>query len=100
MQKLENIHPGEVLYVEFLNPNNISILKLSEDTEIPEKDLAKIISGSKRISADIALRLSSYFGTTAKFWLGLQDDFDIEEENKNSQDILTKIKNKAPRQMV
>lgn len=80
MKKLKNIHPGEVLQEEFLVPLSISAYKLSKDIGIPQTRISEILKGNRRITADTALRLSKYFGTTAKFWLGLQDDYDIEEE--------------------
>lgn len=80
MKKLKNIHPGEVLAEEFLLPLGISAYKLSKDVGIPQTRISEIIKGNRRVTADTALRLSKYFGNSAKFWLGLQDDFDIEEE--------------------
>ena len=80
MSKLKNIHPGEVLAEEFLKPLNITAYKLAKDIEIPQTRVSEIVKGNRRITADTALRLSKYFGNSAKFWLGLQDDFDIEEE--------------------
>ena len=80
MKKLKNIHPGEILFEEFLLPMEISAYKLSADIGIPQSRISKILNGNRRITADTALRLSKYFGNSAKFWLGLQDDFDIEEE--------------------
>ncbi|MBK7158894.1 MAG: HigA family addiction module antidote protein [Ignavibacteria bacterium] len=80
MKKLKNIHPGEILLEEFLIPLEISAYKLSADIGIPQSRISKILNGNRRITADTALRLSKYFGNSAKFWLGLQDDFDIEEE--------------------
>ncbi|MGE0773322.1 MAG: HigA family addiction module antitoxin [Cyclobacteriaceae bacterium] len=82
MKKIRNIHPGEVLQEEFLVPLELSAYKLSKDIGIPQTRISEILKGNRRITADTALRLSKYFGTTAKFWLGLQDDFDIEEEKK------------------
>ena len=79
MKKLRNIHPGEVLMEEFLIPLEISAYKLSKDIGIPQTRTSEILKGNRRITADTALRLSQYFGNSAKFWLGLQDDFDIEE---------------------
>ena len=84
MEKLNNIHPGEILNEEFLIPMNISAYMLSKDLEIPQTRISQIIKGNRRITADTALRLSSYFGNSAKFWLGLQDDYDIEVEKINS----------------
>ena len=80
MAKLKNIHPGEILFEEFLQPFNITAYKLAKDIEIPQTRISEIIKGNRRITADTALRLSKYFGNSAKFWLGLQDDFDIEAE--------------------
>ena len=80
MAKLKNIHPGEILFEEFLQPFNITAYKLAKDIEIPQTRISEIIKGNRRITADTALRLSKYFGNSSKFWLGLQDDFDIEAE--------------------
>lgn len=80
MEKLKNIHPGEVLKEEFMEPLAVSAYRLSKDTNIPQTRIGQIVKGSRRITADTALRLSKYFGTSAKFWLGLQDDYDLEEE--------------------
>jgi antitoxin HigA-1 len=92
MKKLKNIHPGEILYEEFLLPLEISAYKLSKDIGIPQTRVSAIIKGNRRITADTALRLSKYFGNSAKFWLGLQDDFDIEEEKNQMQAELKAIK--------
>ena len=80
MSKLKNIHPGEILLEEFLLPFEISAYRLSKDIGIPQTRISEIIKGNRRITADTALRLSKYFNNSAKFWLGLQDDYDIEEE--------------------
>jgi addiction module HigA family antidote len=82
MKKLRNIHPGEILQEEFLMPLGLSAYKLSKDIGIPQARVSEIIKGNRRITADTALRLSKYFGNSAKFWLGLQDDYDIEEEEQ------------------
>lgn len=80
MKKLKNIHPGEVLLEEFLLPLEISAYKLSKEIGIPQTRISCIINGSRRITADTALRFSIYFGNSAKFWLDLQNEFDLEEE--------------------
>ncbi|MFN8206834.1 MAG: HigA family addiction module antitoxin [Bacteroidales bacterium] len=80
MKRLPNIHPGEILMEEFLVPLNISAYKLSKDIGIPQTRTSEILKGNRRITADTAIRLSQYFGTSPKFWLGLQNDYDIEEE--------------------
>ncbi len=92
MKKLKNIHPGEILNEEFLLPLEISAYKLSKDIGIPQTRVSAIIKGNRRITADTALRLSKYFGNSAKFWLGLQDDFDIEEEVNQKKAELNAIK--------
>jgi addiction module HigA family antidote len=83
MEKLSNIHPGEILLEEFLKPLNISAYRLSKDLGIPQTRTSEIIKGHRSITADTAIRLSYYFGNSAKFWLGLQNDFDLEEEKKS-----------------
>ncbi len=80
MEWLANIHPGEILLEEFLIPMGITAYRLSKDIEISQTRISQILKGKRRITADTALRLSSYFGDSAKFWFGLQDDYDIEEE--------------------
>ena len=80
MEKLRNITPGEILLEEFLIPLEISQYRLSKDLDIPQTRISEIIKGNRRISADTAIRLSAYFGNSAKFCLGLQDDYAIENE--------------------
>lgn len=91
MTKLPNIHPGEVLLEEFLKPMEISAYRLSKDVGIPQTRTSQIIKGNRRITADTALRLSKYFATSVKFWLGLQNDYDIEEERIKLNHELDKI---------
>ena len=91
MSNLKNVHPGEILLEEFLKPLEISAYRLSKDTFIPQTRISEIIKKRRRITADTALRLSRYFGNSAKFWLGLQDDYDIEEERINKKDELDSI---------
>jgi addiction module HigA family antidote len=92
MEKLSNIHPGEILLEEFLKPLNISAYKLSKDLGIPQTRTSEIIKGHRSITADTAIRLSYYFGNSAKFWLGLQNDFDLEEEKKSKAPEFKHIK--------
>jgi len=92
MTKLKNIHPGEILMEEFLSPLGITAYKLSKDIGIPQTRVSEILKGNRRITADTAIRLSQYFGNSAKFWLGIQDDFDIEEELSLKRTSLTSIK--------
>ncbi|MDR1974262.1 MAG: HigA family addiction module antidote protein [Bacteroidales bacterium] len=91
MKTLNNITPGEVLLEEFLQPMKISAYKLSKDIYIPQTRISEIIAGNRRITADTALRLSLYFGNSAQFWLGLQNDYDIENLKKEKKDIWTNI---------
>jgi addiction module HigA family antidote len=98
MEKLKNIHPGEILKEEFLVPLEITAYKLSKDIGIPQTRASEILKGNRRITADTALRLSKYFGNSAKFWLGLQDDYDLEEEeNLKSKELqaIEQFQNKA-----
>ena len=92
MEKLSNIHPGEILLEEFLKPLSVSAYRLSKDIGIPQTRTSEIIKGNRSITADTALRLSYYFGNSAKFWLGLQNDFDLEEEKKVKGQELKNIK--------
>ena len=92
MNRLPNIHPGEVLLEEFLIPLGISQYKLAKDVNIPQTRVSQIVKGKRRITADTALRLGKYFGMSAKFWLGLQDDYDIEENLVELSDELNEIK--------
>jgi addiction module HigA family antidote len=92
MEKLPNIHPGEVLQAEFLIPLNLTSYRLAKETRIPQTRISEIIKGNRRVTADTALRLSLFFGNSAKFWLGLQDDFDLEMELDEKRAELDHIK--------
>ena len=92
MENLKNIHPGEILNEEFLKPLEISAYRLSKEISIPQTRISQIIKGNRRITADTSLRLSKFFGTSAKFWLGLQDDYDIEQESNQRKTELESIK--------
>ena len=91
MEKLNNKHPGEILLEEFLIPLEISAYRLAKDTFIPQTRISEIIKGKRRITADTALRFAKYFGTSPKFWLSLQDDFDLEEEAFQKSNELSNI---------
>ncbi|RXJ52547.1 HigA family addiction module antitoxin [Gelidibacter gilvus] len=92
MEKLDNVHPGEILHYEFLEPLEITAYRLAKDLKIPQTRISEILKGNRRISADTALRLSKYFGNSAKFWLGIQNDDDIEQEKENKKEELKEIK--------
>jgi len=98
METLNNIHPGEILLKEFLEPMGISAYRLAKETGIPQTRISEIVKRRRRITADTALRFSKYFGTTPKFWLGLQDDYDIEEGQHLISEELNEIKTLQPNQ--
>ncbi|MEJ2673542.1 MAG: HigA family addiction module antitoxin [Deltaproteobacteria bacterium] len=76
--KLAPVHPGEILLEEFLKPLKISQNRLGRDLGVSPRRINEIIHGKRSITADTALRLSRYFGTSAEFWLGLQADYDLD----------------------
>ena len=80
------------MFHEFLEPLEITAYRLSKDLKIPQTRISEIVKGNRRITADTALRLSKYFGNSAKFWLGLQDDYDIEEGKETKGSELNAIK--------
>jgi addiction module HigA family antidote len=88
---LKNLHPGEVLEEEFLKPFEISRYRLAKDIDVPQTRIAEICKGRRGITADTALRLAKYFGTTPKFWMGLQEDYDLEEEERKNAEALASI---------
>ncbi len=93
MKKLPNIHPGEILQEEFLKPLNISAYRIARETRISQTRISEIIKGKRRITADTALRFSRFFGNSPQFWLGLQNDYDLEEEACLKSEILDSISN-------
>ena len=89
-ETLKPIHPGEVLREEFLKPLGLSGTKLSEATAIPTTVIEDITSERQAVSADVALRLARFFGTSAQFWLGLQADYDLDIARERLGDRLEK----------
>ena len=79
MAKLKNIHPGEVLQEEFLIPMGISQNRIAREIAVPPRRINEIVHGNRAVTADTALRLARYFGTSEQFWMGLQADYDLEE---------------------
>jgi addiction module HigA family antidote len=79
MAKLANIHPGEILLEEFLIPMRISQNRRARDIGVPPRRMNEIVHGKRAVTADTALRLARYFGTSEAFWMGLQADYDLEE---------------------
>lgn len=79
---LDNVHPGEVLFEEFLAPMGISQNGLARELGVPPRRVNEIVHGQRAVTADTALRLARYFGTSEGFWMGLQADYDLEEARK------------------
>ncbi|MBX7059639.1 MAG: HigA family addiction module antidote protein [Leptospirales bacterium] len=93
MKTLKNVHPGRILNEEFLEPLGITAYQLAKSTGMPQTRISSIVKGARSVTADTALRLSQFFGNSAQFWLGLQTDFDLEEEQKRLKKDLAKIPN-------
>lgn len=87
-KKLPPVHPGEVLLEEFLEPMEISQYRLAKDISVPPRRINEIVHGKRSITADTALRLSRYFGTSERFWLNLQTGYDLEVERDRLGDRL------------
>lgn len=81
-RKLPAIHPGEILLEEFLNPLGVSQYRLAKDISVPPRRINEIVHGQRSITADTALRLARYFGTSERFWLNLQSRYDLEVEKE------------------
>ena len=81
-ERLENIHPGEVLLEEFLLPMGLSQNGLARAIGVPPRRINEIVQGKRAVTADTALRLARYFGTSPSFWMGLQDDYELEEAQR------------------
>ncbi len=87
---LPPIHPGEILLEEFLEPMGISQYRLAKDTSVPARRINEIVHGTRSITADTALRLSRFFGTSERFWLNLQTQYDIEVQKDKLKGRLDK----------
>ena len=85
---MEPIHPGEILMEEFLEPLGISQYRLAKDISVPPRRINEIVHGKRSISADTALRLARFFGTTERFWLNLQVRYDLEIEKNRLSGVL------------
>ena len=88
VKKLPPVHPGEVLLEEFLEPMEISQYRLAKDISVPPRRINELVHGKRSITADTALRLSRYFGTSERFWLNLQTGYDLEVERDRLGDRL------------
>lgn len=91
MNRIPNVSPGEILKEEFLVPMRISAYRLAQDTGMPATRVSQILKGNRRITADTALRLSAYFGNSAEFWMGIQDEYDLRDEQERLSNELKRI---------
>lgn len=91
MAKLANIHPGEVLFEEFMQPLGISQNRLARAMCVPPRRINEIVHGQRAITADTALRLAHVLGTSAQFWLGLQADYDLEQARQGDMGGMVKL---------
>ena len=89
-KKVAPVHPGEILLEEFLLPMGISQYRLAKDISVPARRINEIVHGTRSITADTALRLSRYFGTSERFWLNLQTNYDLEVEKDRLGDRLNR----------
>jgi len=85
------VHPGEILLEEFLKPLEVSQYQLAKEISVPARRVNEIVHGQRRISADTALRLARYFGTSERFWMNLQIRYDLEIEKDRLGDALDEI---------
>ena len=90
-KKLDLIPPGTILYEEFMEPLKITAYKLSKEIKVQQTAISQIIKGSRRITVDMALRLSRYFGNSAQFWLNLQNYYDLELEQERKDILIREI---------
>lgn len=91
MKTLPNIHPGEVLLEEFLLPMGISQNALARAADVPPRRINEIVLGKRGVTADTAVRLAAVLGTSERFWMGLQADFDLEEAHRSLGDAISRI---------
>ena len=97
-RKLAPVHPGEVLLEEFLKPMGISQYKLAQDISVPPRRINEIVLGKRAVTADTALRLSRYLGTSERFWLNLQARHDLElEKDRLGRRLTREVRVLAPR---
>ena len=91
-KKMDPIHPGEILFEEFLKPMDLSQNRIAMDIRVPARRINEIVHGKRAVTADTALRLARYFGTSEEFWMGLQTDFDLEEaRNKLGNRLISEV---------
>jgi addiction module HigA family antidote len=90
--RLPNIHPGEILKLDFLEPLNITPYRLSKDLAVAQTRISEILAGKRSITADTALRLSRYFGNSPQFWLNLQTQYDLRQAQENNTEVYSRIR--------
>jgi addiction module HigA family antidote len=93
MEKIKPIHPGEILLEEFIKPFGISQYRLAKDINVSQMKISEIVNKKRRITVDTALRLAKYFGISPEFWMGLQNDYDVETtlDNEDVSKNIAKI---------
>ncbi len=93
MEKIKPVHPGEILLEEFIKPFGISQYKLAKDINVSQMKISEIVNKKRRITVDTALRLAKYFGMSPEFWMGLQNDYDVETalDNEELSNNISKI---------
>ena len=97
MTKLPNVHPGEVLLKEFLEPMKISQNRIGREIGVPPRRINEIVLGKRSVTPDTALRLARFFGSSEEFWLGLQMDYDLEEARRGlSGKIAREVRPRIP----
>lgn len=92
MNRIQNIHPGEILSEDFLKPMGISAYRLSKGANIDQTRISEIIRGKRSVTADTALRLARFFGNSPEFWLNLQAHYDLEQKKREMMKDLKKIR--------
>jgi addiction module HigA family antidote len=91
MDRLKNVHPGEILIEEFLRPMEISQTRLAHSIGVPPRRINEIVLGKRGITADTALRLAKVFGTSVQFWMGLQDEYEVREAQSAIKEQLERM---------
>ncbi|MDZ7608349.1 MAG: HigA family addiction module antitoxin [Cyclobacteriaceae bacterium] len=91
MENIANIHPGEILKKEFLEPINITAYKLAKAIGVQQTRISLIINGERGITADTAMRFSKFFGTSPEFWMNLQREFDLRKFKSEKKDVIDRI---------
>jgi antitoxin HigA-1 len=94
-KRLAPVHPGEILLEEFLVPMGVTQYRLAKDIKVPPRRINEIVHGTRSVSADTALRLARYFGTSERFWLNLQAQYDLDVESDRIGERIQEISPRA-----